>query len=444
MNLYEKRTALIEEFDTIMAKEARTEEDEARLDALDTEIEAVEKDIERTEKSEARKDKFKTPVTEPILDMQDADKLIVGEDREAEKPFQHLGETLIAIKAASNRNHPVVSKRLIKLMEGETRAAGDGSNEGTGADGGFLVETDQQKEIFTRMYDNSQVLPSCSNFTASTDSNSMTFPAVSESSRANGSRMGGVQAYWKSEFAQLTASAPTFEEVELKLNKLTALWYASEEMLKDSAVLGQFANKAFGGEIAFKIQDSLINGDGVGKPLGINSSGGKVTASAVAGQGADTVIYDNIVQMWSQLYAPNRRSAVWFINQEIEPQLYTMSLAVGTGGSLVYMPASASGTDGAANAPFGRLMGRPVIPIEQCSALGDEGDIILASMEDYYTLTKGTVEQAMSIHLKFDYDQTAFRWVVRFDGKLIWSSTLTPYKGSATLAPIVTLSSTRT
>jgi glycine cleavage system H protein len=79
--------------------------------------------------------------------------------------------------------------------------------------------------------------------------------------------------------------------------------------------------------------------------------------------------------MWTRLYAPCRQNAVWLINQDVEAQLMQMAMAVGTGGVPVYMPAG-----GASQSPFGTLFGRPVVPIEQCSALGDVGDIVFADL----------------------------------------------------------------
>jgi hypothetical protein len=47
---------------------------------------------------------------------------------------------------------------------------------------------------------------------------------------------------------------------------------------------------------------------------------------------------------------------------------------------------------------------------------------------------------ASSIHLRFDYDQTAFRFVFRIDGQPWWPTAATPlYATSDTLSPFVTL-----
>jgi HK97 family phage major capsid protein len=131
---------------------------------------------------------------------------------------------------------------------------------------------------------------------------------------------------------------------------------------------------------------------------------------------------------------------VWLINQNIEPQLYTMAVAVGTGGIPVYMPAG-----GLSSAPYGTLMGRPVIPSEFCATLGTAGDIILADLSQYIVIDKGGMQSASSIHVNFTTDETAFRFVYRIDGQPLWKTYLTPYKGSTSYqSPFVVLPSTRT
>jgi len=86
------------------------------------------------------------------------------------------------------------------------------------------------------------------------------------------------------------------------------------------------------------------------------------------------------------------------------------------------------------------LLGRPIIPIEQCAALGTVGDIILADMSQYVRCVKGGIQSASSIHVQFTTDETTFRWVYRTDGQPIWNSPLTPYKDTTkTQSPFIVL-----
>jgi HK97 family phage major capsid protein len=223
--------------------------------------------------------------------------------------------------------------------------------------------------------------------------------------------------------------------MELKLKKLIGMCYATDELLEDTAALGSFIGEAFAEEFAFKIDDALINGTGVGQPLGIMTSPCLVTVAKEGGQPAATLLYQNIVKMWSRMWAKSRTNAVWFINQDIEPQLHTMSLPVGVAGAPVYLPAG-----GASVAPYATLYGRPVMPVEQCQTLGTTGDIILADYSQYLMIDKGAnIKQDVSIHVKFVYDETAFRFVYRCDGQPLWNSVLTPKNGTTTVSPFVVL-----
>ena len=141
--------------------------------------------------------------------------------------------------------------------------------------------------------------------------------------------------------------------------------------------------------------------------------------------------------MWARLVANARADSAWFLNQDCEPQLGQMSLAVGTGGQPVYLPAG-----GASSSPYGSLFGRPVIPIEQCQTLGTTGDIYLASFgRGYIYSQKGGMQSDMSIHVRFVYDESVFRFVLRIDGQPLLRSAITPYKGTNTLSHFVKLDS---
>ena len=134
-----------------------------------------------------------------------------------------------------------------------------------------------------------------------------------------------------------------------------------------------------------------------------------------------------VINLFSRLFASSRMNSAWFINQNVEPQLHTMSIAVGTGGQLIYMPPG-----GLSGAPYGTLLGRPVIPIEQCASVGTVGDIILGDYTNGYLLAeKGGIKSDMSIHVRFEYDESVFRFVLRVDGQPVRATAMTPYKGGS-------------
>jgi HK97 family phage major capsid protein len=306
--------------------------------------------------------------------------------------------------------------------------------EAFGSDGGFLVPPEFSRKLLQRVYDANNLLGRTDSYTIA--GNSISFPRNNETSRANGSRWGGVRAYWREEGDQATASKPSFGRITLNLHKLFVLIHASDELLADvqGLALEQYLMRVADEEINFVVGDAILNGTGAGHPMGILNSSALITVNKEAGQAAATVVAQNIVNLWSRLWAPCRQNAVWLINQDIEPQLHSMTVGTGSAATLAYLPPG-----GLSAKPYATLLGRPVMPVEWCATLGTVGDILLADLRHYVTITKGIIDNAMSIHLRFDYDESTFRFVFRVDGQPWWASPLTPYKGSNTQSCFVTL-----
>lgn len=375
---------------------------------------------------------------------------VVGDeaDRALEgNPFKTPGEFYMEVKNAAQgrtideRIKPLKSEmyeegiiyKLPKIAQNALKAP-SGLSEVVPADGGFLVGTQRQPGVGMRSDSElGQVWNRAANVEIGPNSNGLTMNMVDETSRANGSRWGGVLGYWLAEAAEKTASKPTFDQLEAKLKKVAALLYATDEVLQDATALASLVNMLVPSELAFQKDDKAINGSGVGVPLGILNSPALVTVAKETEQAAATIVAQNIINMYSRREG-SPTNYVWFVNQEVEPQLHQLNLPVGTGGALVYMPPG-----GLSASPYGSLYGRPVIPIEQASALGTVGDIMFVNMQKYLTISKGGVQSAESIHVRFIYDESVFRFVERVDGMPMVKAPLTPFKGSNTRSPFVAL-----
>ncbi len=302
-----------------------------------------------------------------------------------------------------------------------------GLNENTPSEGGFLVPIDIANGIHQNMWGVGRLLSFFNPIKVS--GNGLTINAIDETSRADGSRMGGVRGYWLAEAAQKTASKPKFRQIDLKLKKVAALCYATDELLADASALESWIVNNVPDELRFQVEQSIVNGDGVGKPLGILQSGalvsqGRTTASLVADE--------DISRMWSRRYL-GANDYVWLVNSAVMPQLYAMTV----GQQPVYLPPG-----GFSGAQYGSMFGRPVIETEYNPYLGTAGDVMLISPSNYALITKGGVEAASSIHIKFDYDETAFRFVYRVDGEPLNASAITAYDGTNTVSPFVALAAT--
>jgi HK97 family phage major capsid protein len=347
--------------------------------------------------------------------------------------FIDLGE-FCALVFASGLPNGTIDERLSRLR---LEAAATGMSQGVGADAGIAVPPQFRQEIWQGMQ--KQV----DNLLEMTDQypvtgESLTLRANAETNRTTGSRYGGIRGYWLAEAAQMTASSPKLRQLKLEPQELAVLVYVTDRLLRNAPALTEFVRRAASEEILFLINDAILNGGGVGKPLGVNKSGGLVTVAAEPGQAAQTIVLENINNMWTRMFAGARPGSVWLINQDVEPQLESLSAVVGTGGFPVYLPAGAAGPT-ITEAPNARLKGRPVLPVEYCETLGTQGDIMLVNLNYYATGIQGTMRDDMSIHLRFDYNETAFRFLFAMDGQPWLNAPLTPFHGTNTLSPFVAL-----
>lgn len=426
--LLDERAKLVAEAKTLFAKaetEARdlSTDEKSRDDDIAARLDIVAGELQR----ENRRRAWEQDVQ--VIPDNDTPRITGGHDRAADKPWGAItgygfGEFLSAVRAAQTGRG--LDPRLIY------QAAAQGMGETIGADGGFAVPKAFADDIALRLH-GGDILGLVKK-RAMTVGNSLDLKIVDETSRATGSRHGAVQGYWVDEGTSINASKVKMGELNFKLRKVAALGYATDELLADAGLMESLIGDAFVDELKFLVEDSIINGTGVGQPLGILNATALVSVAKETNQVAATIVAENILNMWRRMYAPSRRTAVWLINQDIESQLSSMSLAVGTGGIPVYMPAN-----GLSASPFDTLRGRPVIPVEYASTLGTKGDIILADLNQYWFFDKGEPQRATSLHVAFATDEMAFRVTYRVDGRPRWKTALTPFKGTATQSPFITL-----
>lgn len=423
-------------------------EEQTELDTVMTEFDVVEADIKRRERIIAQASRLEepqgrqvpaAPISNVAPDVHNAAPsaprglpntiLPTVRDR-ARWGFQNMGEFAFAVRTAAVAPSNM-DQRLI-----QNSAASTYGSEGTGADGGFAVPPEWRAEIMKMVDAEGSLLGMTDQQTVT--GNSITFP-VDETTAHQSS--GGVQAYWDSEAAAMTQSKPSLKELSIKLNRLTALVPVTDELLEDSSAMSSYITGKAGEKIAFKINDAILNGTGVGQPLGLMNAPCRVSVAKISSQVAATIHGKNIAAMVARLPASSYAKAVWIANQDCLPQIMALGFNVTDGtttnagaGAIWMAPGQLQG-----GSPYGNILGRPVIITEACSALGTVGDIILADMSKYLSVVKGAMKSDVSIHLWFDQGLTAFRFVVRVNGQPWLSAPIARKNGSNTLSHFITL-----
>ncbi len=326
-----------------------------------------------------------------------------------------LGELAQNVRNFVTKRGPVDERFAIAA------AAPTPSQEQNGADGGYAAPPDVRADVARLVLGEESLLGRTSRTT--TARNSVTIPADAAPAWATTGPQPGLDG----EAQLLTQSKIAAASREVKLNKLDVLIPASDELVDDAPALDAYLRAVVPARMAFKVDDWLINGDGVGKPLGFLKAGAKITQAAEGGQTAATVNLANTSKMFTRIHAACLPTAVWLAHPETAPQLQAL-------GFPHYAPAGVSGR------PEPTLHGLPVLYREACAPLGTEGDLLLIDPTMYFSATRDPpTREDVSIHLWFDYDLSAFRFIMRLGGMPWWAAPITRYKTATTISTVVSL-----
>ncbi|MDY5337946.1 MAG: phage major capsid protein [Intestinimonas sp.] len=348
------------------------------------------------------------------------------DERKAPCPFTSLGEQLQAIYKQQSQG--IQDKRLAIVQD-----AAKGANEGVGSEGGFAVQEDFAGQILASAVQNSPLLQRLDSYTVGAASNSARWLQVDETDVSK-SVFGGIQMYWVSEAHTVASSKPKFREVRMDLEKMMGLAYATDELLQDAPFMTGFFGNAFSLAADRLMTEGVISGDGAGKMTGILKSDALITVAKTTGQTAGTFTGDNAIKMLARSMPRNRDRLVWVMHPDLEEQLPYLSITSGGETKFLWNPEGGLG-----NFDTQRVLNKPVLFEDSCSALGSAGDILLIDPKEYMLLRKGTAKQDWSIHVEFLTDQQCFRFVFRCNGAPKIKSPMTIKNSSKTRSPFVTL-----
>ncbi len=432
--LREKKDALLKKAKALVETDGElTDEQEKEFAQIETDTKKVNKAIDRMvavlEMSKGTEPKGSYASFEGEGRISD----VHPSDATDSKPYAFVGRQLMDVAfAAKNKNKG--GREFENVMTRLTAVQGStNATTGSASDGGFLIQNDFSTNLLKLAEDQTQLRKACTPITISRG-NGIDFPLIDDYDRTTGNRFGGVRVYWAKEAGTVDLSKLQFSAESIKLNKLMAFCKTTEELLEDAAAIESWINLAYPREQAFVLDDAIMRGDGVGKCLGVLNANCTATVAKTTSQSADTITYANVSNMKLRMAPELFSKAVWYVNNECTQQLEQMYFSGTNSDRFVYMPAG-----GISGSPYGTLWGRPVIPIEQCSALGDLGDILLADMSQYLIVNKGGMRADRSIEVEFLTDQSVFRFITRINGRPLWKTVRTPAYGSTTVAPFVTL-----
>lgn len=370
-----------------------TDEQDAQFKAAKAEAEQLSAAIEQEEQA------LDIERSASALVLPDDARIETGADRRAADPkwgFKNFGEFAAVSKRAQ------LSGQVDERLTIGAATLSTYGNEGSTADGGFLIPPEFSAIVWKHALEEDAFLPLTDGMPV--QGNSMAYPADETTPWGT----DGVRAYWEAEAAAATQTKPKGQVNTLRLNKLMALVPVTDELQADASALGTYVGGLGARAIRWKTNLSLFEGSGAGECEGAFTAAARVDVAKETGQAAATLVADNVAKMYARQLHPAR--AVWLIQPQVMPQVMTMTI----GNQPIWTPPNAGFKD----APMGMLLGRPIYSTEMCKALGTVGDIGFIDWKSVRSITKaGGIETATSMHLWFDQGMNAYRFTFRVDAK---------------------------
>lgn len=363
-------------------------------------------------------------------------KLFTGEDPKGGfKNFIHFAHDVFKAGAGGRGETEALTTWRGKSEVIEKEVGSPSQSAGDAEAGGYLIPTEFSTMLMERAVERSDIMQRAMIIPMAT--NKLDIPYLDGFNEATGKVAGNIEFLWKGEKAAYAAKDFVLGLIELNLRKCTGLAYMTDEILKFSPISAEpILIRAFDHGLNKALTKAFIRGTGAGQPLGVLNAPATVEVAKEPEQAADTFVYENMLKMFARNYDAEgmNEDAIWQANKAIVPQLGLMNIGVGTGGTALFVV-------NAQDKPKFTLFGSPLVFNSNFSALGDSGDIMYNDWSQYLIgqpTGQNSYEMQQSIHLKFDYDQTCYKFTFYIDGKPWWAKPFQPEYGDA-LSPFVKL-----
>jgi HK97 family phage major capsid protein len=352
---------------------------------------------------------------------------LFGPDGDSDPRGKSFGDWALAV--ARNDRHYLERHYGSHFNEWRTKAA---LGEASGVTGGYTVPPEFYQQLLTIMAEETFIRPRA--FVQPMGSATLQIPYLditTAQSAGVSPFFGGVQMYWTAEAQTRTETEPQFKQMELKAWELSGYSVSSNVLLQDSVIgLEKFLLTLFARAIAWFEEYAFLQGNGVGKPMGMLNAPAALTVNRSGGAG--TVVFADVATMWSKLLPISWSKAIWTFSPSVVPQL--LQLKDGANRAIFI-----SIDQGATKGPNWALLGRPAFPTEKVPALGTKGDLMLLDPSFYVIGDRMQIEVAASEHVNFLKNQMTWRVVERVDGQPWLDKAITLQDSSTQVSPFVVL-----
>ena len=346
-------------------------EDDATYNRMEEEINALSNEIRRLERQEQMEAELNMPVNAPLTSKPGMGKA----DGEEKKTGKASKEYKNAMLDAFRSNF----KRVSNVLQ-----------EGVDADGGYLVPDEYDSRMIDVLTEEN-IMRRLGHTITTSGQHKINIAATKPA------------ASWIEEGGALSFGDATFAQILLDAHKLHVAIKVTEELLYDSAFnLESYIIEQFGKALASAEEDAFLNGDGVGKPLGLfaENGGGTVAETLTA-----AIKSDDIIGLVYALKRPYRKNASFIINDK---NLAVLRKLKDNNGAYIWQPSYQAGEPD-------RLLGYAV----HTSAYAPEDAIAFGDYSYYNIGDRGSRSFAELRELFAGNGMIGYVAKERVDGKLI-------------------------
>jgi HK97 family phage major capsid protein len=362
------------------------------------------------------------------MSRRNGDPLIFGEGQTGDRN-KTFGMFLKAVRLKDNKTLEEMGSRFVEWeMDTKTPLSTQ-----SGSTGGYAVPTEHYDRIMMLVTERSIVRKRA--FVLPMGGRELEVPALDHAtppSAGNSAFLGGVTMNWTEEATNINPSEPNLKQTKVINYELSGLSRVSNTMMQDGArPLERFLLTLFARAIAWYEDYAFLRGDGVGKPLGVQTWPGFIAVTRSAANAFALADWGKMLGRWMGSWDPRTCCAI--LNNLAIEKAVTMN-ASGTGSPAVFLP------DGQVTEKIKWIMGGvPVEISEKVPVLGTQGDIGIYDFGTYIIGDREQMEIAFSEHAAFATNQTLWRFVQRVGGQPWLKAAVTLSDGATTISPYVGL-----
>ncbi len=281
-----KRKKLLDTMDGFLdthknANGVLSKDDDATYAEMEASFQAMTAEIQRMQRREEMEKVMDKPMSKPLTEKPMSQNEVVKKGRARD---EYKDAVLEALRSNFHRISNVLQ-------------------EGVDASGGYLVPEEYDKRIIEVLNESNVIRTLATEITTSGEHKIN----IADTSPA---------AAWIEEGGNLQFSDATFAQIILDAHKLHVAIKVTDELLYDSAFdLEGYIIKKFGEALANSEEDAFINGDGVGKPLGILAETGGAEVGVTASS-ATEIKADEVLNLIYSLKRPYRKNALFLCNDQ--------------------------------------------------------------------------------------------------------------------------------